>query len=117
MIPQQIQDAVIKFLSKRFADSVEISSSRPVSGGSINQAFQIKTNHGSFFLKYNDAARFPQMFEKEAKGLSLLRSASEIDIPEVIYHDEAGQDSFLLLQFIDSNNQTENFWEDFGVGR
>jgi fructosamine-3-kinase len=114
MIPRQIQDAVLEFLSKRFAVAVEISSTRPVSGGSINEAFQIKTNFGSYFLKYNNASRFPQMFEKEAKGLSLLRSAGEIYIPEVIYHAETGRDAFLLLEFIDSANQIEIFWEDFG---
>jgi hypothetical protein len=114
MIPQQIVDAVLAFLSKHYAVDAKISSSRPVSGGSINKAFQIKTNLGTYFLKYNYASGFPGMFEKEAIGLTMLRSAGEIDIPEVLHYGVTGQDAYLLLEFIDSPGQPIKFWEDFG---
>jgi fructosamine-3-kinase len=73
MLSLPIRDKVIGFLSKRASIPVEISSAKTLSGGSVNQAFQLKTNIGDFFLKYNSASEFPQMFEKEAKGLSLLK--------------------------------------------
>jgi fructosamine-3-kinase len=68
MLSLPIRDKVIGFLSKRASIPVEISSAKTLSGGSVNQAFQLKTNIGDFFLKYNSASEFPQMFEKEAKG-------------------------------------------------
>ena len=114
MLPQAIQQSVVDFLPKKGLDPAEILSTRPLSGGSINEAFGVKTNLGSFFLKYNSASKFPGMFEKEAKGLNLLRSAGEIDVPEVIFHGEAGSEAFLLLEFIDSANQSDGFWESFG---
>ncbi len=114
MLPIPVQDIVIEFLSKRASLPVEVTSTKTLSGGSINKAFRLETNIGNFFLKYNNASKFPQMFEKEARGLSLLRSAGEIDIPEIIFHSEAGQDAFLLLEYIDSVGQTNDFWSNFG---
>jgi len=114
MLPNKIHDAVEDFLNSRSDVPVNISTVAPVSGGSINKAFKLKTNTGKFFLKYNHALKFPQMFEKEAKGLSLLSSAGEIEIPEVLHYGEAGQDAFLLLGYIESVEQVHDFWEDFG---
>jgi fructosamine-3-kinase len=114
MLPQAVHQSVVDFLNQRGPGPTEIISTRPLSGGSINEAFQLKTNKGVFFLKYNNASRHPEMFEKEGKGLSLLRSAGEIDVPEVLYHGEAGQDAFLLLKFIDPAGKFNDFWEDFG---
>jgi len=114
MVPRQIQDETLKFLNKDGNQDAKILSIASVSGGSINKAFRLETSLGKFFLKYNSASSFPQMFEKEAKGLSLLKSAEEIDIPQVFNHGEAGQDAFLLLEYIDSAPQADGFWEDLG---
>ena len=37
-----------------------------------------------FFLKENNAAAFPGMFEAEKKGLDLLKKAGAFIVPEVI---------------------------------
>ncbi len=114
MLPQPIHQSVINYLNKTGSAKAEILSAYPLSGGSINDAFQIETNKGNFFLKYNNASKYPEMFGKEAKGLSLLRDAGEIDVPEVLHNSEAGQDAFLLLEYIGSSGQATDFWEDFG---
>jgi len=114
MLPKAIQQSIIEFLTKKGAKPVEILSLRPLSGGSINEAYQLKTSYGDYFLKYNDSSKYPEMFEKEARGLSLLRSAYEIDVPEVLSFAKAGPDDFLLLEYLDSADQAPDFWEDFG---
>jgi fructosamine-3-kinase len=114
MLPPSIHQPVVRFLSNRKGVPVEILSENPLSGGSINKAFHLKTDSGDYFLKYNSASKFPQMFEKEARGLTLLRSANAVDIPEVLHYGEAGDDAFLLLEFVESGTETKDFWEDFG---
>jgi len=66
-----------------------------------------------FFVKVNSASRYPGMFEAEAKGLSLLQSAGEIEVPEVIEYGEKDGLSFLILNHIHSARKKTNFWQEF----
>jgi len=114
MIPPAILEAITGFLQSGSSRPAQILSFYPVSGGSINQAFQLKTSLGNYFLKYNDASRFPQMFQKEAKGLELLRNSGAINVPEVLLATEAGKHAFLLLEHISSAPIKNEFWDEFG---
>jgi len=114
MIPPAIFEAITGFLQSGSNQPVQMFSFQPVSGGSINQAYLIKTTLGNYFLKYNDASRFPQMFQKEAKGLELLRNSGAINVPRVLLATEAGKHAFLLLEHISSASIRNDFWDDFG---
>jgi fructosamine-3-kinase len=114
MIPKSIKATIQQYLKKQHPNaSPEIQSALPVSGGSINEAYQLKTNCGNFFVKYNDASRYPEMFEKEALGLKLLGNAGVIQVPEVLMVDQDANHAFLLLEYVDSAGKKANFWEDF----
>lgn len=113
-LPSSIHNQIINFLQSRSKIPARIISSGQLSGGSINQALKLETSQGLFFLKYNKASRFQQMFEKEAKGLSLLQKTSVIDVPEVLLTGEAGDYSFLILSYVSSSGMRANFWELFG---
>ena len=108
------QNGISGLLSEKFNKKVFINGNRYVGGGSINITRQIFTNVGEFFVKINSAERFPRMFEKEAKGLSVLRNASVIDIPEVVGYGENDADAYLVLNFIESGMEKTGFWENFG---
>jgi fructosamine-3-kinase len=108
------KNSVIKSLEKQFGDSIELISVSPVSGGDINEAFRFETSSGDFFVKKNSASRFPEMFEKEARGLKLLADAKEIPIPEVIFFGEEDDIAFLVLKFIESAPKQNNIWNSFG---
>ena len=108
------QKNVSNHLEKKLGKPIEILSSSGVGGGSINLCYRLETQEGSFFVKLNDAHRYPQMFEKEAMGLKVLAETEAIPVPEVIGFGENGNDAFLLLKFIRSAGHGKDFWDDFG---
>jgi fructosamine-3-kinase len=101
MIPQDIRDA----LSEGW--DIHITSVHPVSGGCINQAYEVETAEGSYFLKINGQEP-PDFFQKEAAGLNELRSAgTELIIPEVIAVRNPAPNAagFLLMDYIPAQTQ------------
>jgi len=91
-----------------------IISIQSVSGGSINQAFKITINTQNYFCKINSAYAFPDLFKKEAAGLSLIRNQDVIITPEVIEVFQFENTQVLLLEWIVRGTETETFWEAFG---
>lgn len=91
-----------------------IDSISRLHGGDINETFSLHTKHGSFVVKVNLWARFPEMFQKEKNGLEALRRYSEFRIPKVIaVHEEKGY-QFLFLEKIEQGNPKTDFWDVFG---
>jgi protein-ribulosamine 3-kinase len=83
--------------------NIKISKMEPVSGGSINHAAKLRSGRYRFFIKWNDSAP-EDMFEKEAAGLKILRSADTgLVIPEVIAHRSPGKNTpgFLIMEYVD----------------
>jgi len=88
---------------------IRIKSVSSLSGGCISNAYKI-TNEAdkNYFLKLNSSPK--DLFIKEANGLTELRKANAIRVPEVILCKE----DFLLTEFITQGNRSRNFFEDFG---
>ncbi|HET9487549.1 MAG TPA: fructosamine kinase family protein [Chryseosolibacter sp.] len=86
------------------------------SGGCINHGGKLSGSRGDFFLKWNDANKLPAMFETEARGLSLLRSANALAVPEVIHVGQAGVFQYLLLEHIEPAGKVRQYWKHFGSG-
>lgn len=101
-------------LGKKINKKLHIRRVAPISGGSINLAGRVDTTAGIFFLKANDAFKYPGMFEKEARGLDVLRTANAVKIPKVILTGEEEGQSFLILEFIESRSRNKDFWAQFG---
>lgn len=89
---------------------------QPVGGGSINQTFRVSTGSVTYFCKVNSATKFPHLFEKEAKGLLLLREQSTLKVPRVEEHFCLEDQQVLLLEWISSGPKTGAFWKSFGAG-
>jgi len=116
MLPLSIVPEIEKLLKNHCQQEALIDETIAVGGGSINAAYRLSYAGKLFFLKYNDASRFPLMFEKEALGLKLLNESKSLRIPKIIGHSGEGQTSFLLLEFINQGQPDKQFWEDFGHG-
>lgn len=115
MLLGEIKLYIENWLQSRYGQKTSINSADAIGGGSINEAYRLNTTAGIFFLKYNIAIRFPGMFTVEARGLTLLKEADCIDVPEVVHFSNTGNYSFLLLNFIQGNSQTPDFWHTFGT--
>ena len=88
---------------------------RPISGGSINAAYQLSTDHNSrWFAKFNETGPFPDLFLCEDKGLSLLRAQRILRVPETLYCLQKEGRQLLVLEWIDEGPRTTAFWRLFG---
>jgi fructosamine-3-kinase len=85
-----------------------------VHGGDINEAYFLITSTGKYFFKINDSNRYPEMFNREARGLDLLRKNCSIIIPQVIKTGICGGQQYLLLKWLDKGSTNKNMWEKFG---
>ena len=112
MLPQETISALENFWNKEGL-STEILATRSIGGGSINQAFLVKTSSGSFFLKYNTAQAHPNMFSSELKGLELMAKTNTIRIPQPLYAYEGQQYSFILMEYIEQKGYASDFWGKF----
>jgi fructosamine-3-kinase len=87
----------------------------PVSGGDINRAYCLFTKNEKYFLKINEANRFPAMFEKEANGLKTLHNQSHLIIPKAIALGNSEGLQFLLLEWMEKGKTAPGFWFQFGT--
>ncbi len=114
MVPDNIKHLFNKVMDSRGEGNYTIEKLSLVGGGDINNSVKIETSKGYFFLKYNRAKEYPQMFDKEARGLRLLNETGEIKVPEVIGNAEDTTYSVLILEYINSSRRVADFFENFG---
>jgi protein-ribulosamine 3-kinase len=115
MLPENLLSDIQQTINEITGTPAKLTSVDAISGGDINRAFRVRTQSGSYFLKYNDADRFPHMFETEALGLKLLKKTNAPRVPEVLAHGESGKHSWLLLEYIEPGSYAKSFWDDFGT--
>lgn len=94
---------------------ITISRYEPVHGGDINRSFCLYGSDAKYFLKVNDAGRFPGMFDKEANGLRALYETGTLTIPAVISSGVVQQQQYLLLEWLERGTATSRCWEKFGI--
>jgi protein-ribulosamine 3-kinase len=108
---KQVRD----LLETVYAQSVDIESSRSVGGGCINQTLALTLSNGeTVFLKHNDHP--PEgMFEKEARGLNLMREAKNGPrIPKVIALPEGPNPHFFIIEYLEEGNPDNGYSRRFG---
>jgi protein-ribulosamine 3-kinase len=113
-LPDPLLSTVTTMLRRSISDSLSILNYSPASGGCINNGGRLTTAHGSFFIKWNNALRFPGMFEAEAKGLKILAEPNIIDIPRVINTGECGGLQYIIMTYVDQRAPSSEYWKIFG---
>lgn len=112
MIPAEIKKALQNwFLEQGLSE--EITNAQSIGGGSINSAYQISTNVGSWFLKFNSAQTHPKMFESEFFGLEIMAKTQTIRIPKPLFFYEGDLYSCILMEWIAQGTRTTDFWTQF----
>jgi fructosamine-3-kinase len=97
-----------------------IAASRPIAGGDINDAFEMRLADGRRLFVKTHAAAPRGMFACEARGLDWLREprVEGMRIPEVIaVSDEDGDEpAWLALELIESRTRRGTFDAELGAG-
>jgi len=115
MLPKAVKRGINEYFASQDLLDFQIRRERAAGGGDINEAALIETTEGDFFVKWNDAEKFPGMFEAEARGLNLLIDTGEIAVPRPLHYDEIRGVGFLLMEAVRSAPKAPNFWFDFGT--
>ena len=93
----------------------ELVSVSRISGGDINEAFRVELAKGrAVFIKSHSDPQ-PQMFQREAKGLTWLGSAKALRVPKVINFRTEGI-SYLALEFLESAPRAKDHDQRLGRG-
>lgn len=118
-LPGVLLEALTEEVCTLFGASCSIVASRPIFGGDINEAARLTLSDGrALFLKYNPAP-LPGLFEVEARGLKLLKSAGTLRVPEVFAVVEAtrGHPAFILMEWIEPDPSPDGeTMREFGRG-
>ena len=105
-----MKETLLEVLQSTDGQAVEIVSSRPVGGGSINQAKVLTLSNGEkVFLKTN--LNPPKdFFQAEAKGLDLLRQANGGPIiPKPLGLEPGPWPSFFLMEYVEETSPGPEF--------
>ena len=94
-----IANTLIQQIESHSNRRFELDKQISVSGGCINQAKILQSAEQRYFVKFNDADKYP-MFQAEAMGLEALGAANAIRIPGVIGYGTEGTQSWLILEYI-----------------
>ena len=88
---------------------------RQIEGGSINASYQVSTkDNRQWFCKFNDSPQFPDLFVKEAGGLTALAGHSPFRIPAIVASMRFKSHQALVLEWIDQETPAPAFWALFG---
>lgn len=101
--------AIVSSVSDRHVNKLIVKN---IGGGCIHYAVCASCEHGSYFIKSNRNAF--DMFEKEARGLNILRDTNVIGIPEVLALGTIDGMDYLCLSFVEKGSADSNYWSLFG---
>jgi fructosamine-3-kinase len=104
---------VAQAIEEKTETEFAIANSRSVSGGCINQGYQISSSDTAYFVKLNDAAQV-EMFAAEALGLKQMYATQTITVPQSICWGVAGNSSYIVLQWLDLSGGNNNSWLEMG---
>ena len=99
-----------------FGEGTRIERTSPMSGGDINEAYELTLTGGRRIFVKSNAKENLSFFIAEAAGLTAIARTKAIGTPRILgvgTDRERGGCSFLLLEFISGQNRSRNYWEDF----
>lgn len=82
-----------------------------LTGGDINEVYQVFFKEMSVVIKINTNQLLPQLFEKEKQGLELL-SRSTFIVPKSIKNGSIDDAQFLIMDYIEQGSELD--WAVFG---
>ncbi len=100
-------------ISKATGEKFTVANFHGVSGGCINQGYQIKGNNRSYFVKLNQADRV-EMFAAEALGLKQMLATNTIRVPKPICWGMTDNHSYIAMEWLEFASGDRKSWEEMG---
>ena len=95
-----IHTGLLAYLESRLG--IRMNRTEAVGGGSINHVYCLNASKTKYLLKLNNKDAFPGMFKAEAEGLDIIKNTNSICVPQAILQDDFENDSFLVLEWIET---------------
>lgn len=99
-----------------FGENTEIIKRSYIGGGDINDACSLTLSNGrKVFLKSNTIAN-KSFFDAEEAGIEAITLTETIKTPKLICKgiDKEGNFSFLMMEMVEADRKSKDFWEVFG---
>ena len=100
-------------IAKKTGTSFAVRDRRSVGGGCINQAYQIRGDSCTYFVKLNQAVKV-EMFQAEALGLQQMYDTQTIIVPQPVCWGVAENKSYIVLQWLDLGRANNSSWLEMG---
>ncbi|MBZ4191119.1 fructosamine kinase family protein [Niabella beijingensis] len=105
-------------ISKPLLDQLKfpVTEQEVIQSGPVNRCHRIASGTSSYFLKVNNASGCPMLFEKEYNALKALSGRNALRVPEPLKWGIAGEEQYLLLEWMDTAAPLPKSWELLGSG-
>lgn len=104
---------IAQAISHETGQEFVIVNRKSVSGGCINQGYQVSSQDRAYFVKLNNASQ-EEMFAAEALGLQQMFATQTITVPQPICWGTAGNSSYIVLQWLDLGAANNQSWTVMG---
>ncbi|MGI0479331.1 fructosamine kinase family protein [Geminocystis sp. CENA526] len=104
---------IVNNIVKHTDSAFTLTNYRSMGGGCINQAYQLIGKDISYFVKLNRASQVA-MFEAEAMALEEMYQTKTILVPKPICHGVSGNDSYLVLEYLNLGRGEVRSWQSMG---
>lgn len=99
-------------ISQATGQKFQVDSHRSVSGGCINQGYQITGNGSTYFVKVNQPSQ-AGMFAAEALGLKQMLETNTIRVPQPICWGVT-DNSFIVMEWLEFGRANSQIWAEMG---
>lgn len=103
-------------ITNQFGNAVTLKRRIPVSGGDINRAYALELSDGSRVFMKSNRKENKDFFRAESEGLEAIRETHTIRVPHEIAIGTEDNESFLLLEYIESGARGKHSSEELGEG-
>lgn len=88
----------------------QLISAQVLEGGTTSTTQRLITTSGKTAIYKSRPEVLPMLYQYEAEGLQVLKSAGSLRVPDVLLLNEA----FIVLEDLGVNTPGENYWQNFG---
>lgn len=106
-------NTIAQDITQATGQTFTIRDRRGISGGSINQAYQVTDGERSYFVKLNQAVQIG-MFEAEALGLKEIAASQTIRVPRPISWGTANNSAYIVMEYLPLGGGGQQAWYRLG---